>query len=119
MPTVAELINESRRELLDLTTRNRLLSLPKRSKSARLIHAVDERSDQMFRLLVEEKKNFGFLPGRASASAPKTAGAETSLLEVEDEELDPSAVNLPPPDEEELAAGGPLRRHVDTKYQTA
>ena len=27
MPTVAELINESRKELLDLTTRNRLLSL--------------------------------------------------------------------------------------------
>jgi hypothetical protein len=52
--------------LLDLSARNRLLSMPKTSKSARLINVIDEKSYQIYRILVEEKKAMGFLPGRES-----------------------------------------------------
>ena len=50
MPTVAQHLEHNRRELLDLSSRNRLLSIPTTSKNARLIHIVDERSDQVFRI---------------------------------------------------------------------
>lgn len=40
--------------------------MPKTSKSARLINVIDEKSYQIYRILVEEKKAMGFLPGRES-----------------------------------------------------
>ena len=42
MAQLEKLLEESRRELLDLSTRNRLLSIPLESKSARVIHVRDE-----------------------------------------------------------------------------
>jgi hypothetical protein len=62
MAQLEKLLEESRRELLDLSTRNRLLAIPMESKSARVIHVRDEKSDVVFRLLVEERKAMGFLP---------------------------------------------------------
>ena len=56
MPSIEQLLEASRRELLDLSTRNRLLSMPVESKSAKVIHVRDEKSDQVFRLLVGERK---------------------------------------------------------------
>lgn len=61
---VPELLDRARRELLDLSTRNRLLSIPMGFKSVRVIQIYDEFSSEIFRLLVEEKKAFGFLPGK-------------------------------------------------------
>jgi hypothetical protein len=43
MAQLEKLLEESRRELLDLSTRNRLLSTPLESKSARVIHVDDEK----------------------------------------------------------------------------
>jgi hypothetical protein len=63
MAQLEKLLEESRRELLDLSTRNRLLAIPVESKSARVIHVRDEKSDVVSRLLVGERKAMGFLPG--------------------------------------------------------
>ena len=106
MQTIRESLNRSRQELLDLSTRNRLLSVPVQSKSARIIQVHDELSEQVFRLLVEEKKTLSFLPGRASAG---TAANEA------DEEI-----GLPQPEEGAMDAdSGLAKRHVDSRLQTA
>src|SRR5262249_36351797 len=61
MPTIRELLDRSRRELFDLSTRNRLLSVPINSKSPRIVRIHDELTEQAFRLLVQERKGFGLL----------------------------------------------------------
>ena len=77
--TTEELLQSSRRELLDLSTRNRLLSIPVDSGSARIISVRDELSAQIYRLLVYEKKAFSFLSARSSKSGAD-ADAETEDL---------------------------------------
>lgn len=114
MAPIEKLPDESRRELLDLSTRNRLLSIPVESKSAKLIHVRDEKSDAVFRLLVGEHKAMGFLPGIEKKSPPTTGeAAATEGGEFDDE------TGLPQPDEELNAETGEARRHLDTKLQTA
>src|ERR1700733_819153 len=110
MPTVAEHLEHNRKELLDLTARNRLLSIPKASKSARLVHIVDERSDQIYRILVEEKKAMSFLPGG------KSEGEEN----VEDEEGRGPTLPFDLPDAEREASGDEEipKRHLDSRLQT-
>ncbi|MDQ3621729.1 MAG: DUF4011 domain-containing protein [Verrucomicrobiota bacterium] len=104
-----QLLNESRRELLDLSTRNRLLSMPVESKSARVIHIRDERSDHVFRLLVSERKTLWFLPGiEKKTSSHEARGA--AMTEFEEDES-----GLPQPEDD----AGKAHRHVDAKLQTA
>jgi len=105
MPTVAEHLDHNRRELLDLSTRNRLLSIPKASKSARLIHIVDELSVQIYRILTEEKKSMTFLAGRDSGE-----------LDLDDADSE----NLPSPhvSDSNGDAEGVAKRHVDSRLQT-
>jgi very-short-patch-repair endonuclease len=71
--TVAQLLDESRRELLDLSGRNRLLSVPIESSSARLIHAVGEESDVLMRLLVTEGRSLSFLATKAGRGDRQSA----------------------------------------------
>ena len=73
----------SRRELLDLSARNRLISTPRESSQGRKIEVVDERSEEVFRLLVRERKAMSFLAG---------AGV--------DEQGDVPSVQLAQPDDE-------------------
>lgn len=63
LPLVAKL-DRARAELLDLSTHNRLLNVPRSSRAAKTIEVVDERSAEVFRLLVREGKAMTFLPGR-------------------------------------------------------
>ncbi len=49
-------IERARTELLDLSARNRLLNVPRFSKSAKTIEVVDERSSEVFRILVSETR---------------------------------------------------------------
>jgi len=114
MVSIEKLLEESRRELLDLSTRNRLLSMPVESKSARVIHVRDEKSDEVFRLLVSEKRGMGFLPGVEKKSAPSGHDAAGTKSDFDEDEI-----GLPQPDEETDEAAGEARRHVDTKLQTA
>jgi len=111
MASIQELLNRSRQELLDLSTRNRLLSIPK-SKSARVVHVLDELSEEVFRLLLGEKKALSFLPGK------KTERANGQFNLAGEGPLNEDEVGLPQPEDEE-SSGGPARRHTDLRLQTA
>ena len=70
-------IQNTRRELLDLSARNRLISTPRASSPGKKIEIVDERSEEVFRLLVRE-----FLHGieKGISPAPNFADALEALL---------------------------------------
>ncbi|HTH49725.1 MAG TPA: DUF3320 domain-containing protein [Candidatus Limnocylindria bacterium] len=120
-----QLLDRARRELLDLSTRNRLLSIPVASKSARVINIADELSAEVFRLLVSERKTVSFLPGRKSAathtSHPPEAKAGDAGVPAPEAGEEPAGdeAGLPPPDETEDEATGLARRHVDSRLQTS
>ena len=109
-PTIQELLDRSRKELLDLSTRNRLLSIPVNSKSARIIQVYDELSVEIFRLLVTDKKRLSFLPGKATKPAAVTSSPEL----FDDEEL-----GLPQPEDDEVGVNGIASRHSDPRLQTS
>ena len=109
-PTIQELLDRSRKELLDLSTRNRLLSIPINSKSARIIQVYDELSVEVFRLLVTDKKRLSFLPGKATKPAAVTSSPEL----FDDEEL-----GLPQPEYDEVGVNGIASRHSDPRLQTS
>jgi hypothetical protein len=117
MPVLLELLERARRELVDLSTRNRLLSAPVSSKSARVIHVQEELATEVFRPLARERKSLGFLPGRKSTFvAPVTTPGEAS---VPDQLADDDEAVLPPPDETDDDASGLAKRHVDSRLQTS
>jgi hypothetical protein len=69
LPLEAKL-ERARMELLDLSARNRLLNIPRSSRNVRTIEVIDEKSSEVFRLLVRENRTFTFAPGRASGEEP-------------------------------------------------
>lgn len=99
-------IERARTELLDLSARNRLLNVPRFSRSAKTIDIVDEKSAEIFRLLVTEGKAMTFLAG-AKGRDPKDGGEETEDL-----------IELALPDDDDRDESGRLLRHGDTKLQT-
>lgn len=99
-------LDRARTELLDLGARNRLLNVPRFSKSARTIEIVDERSAEVFRLL-RDGRAFTFLPGREGPGDGSPASEET------DDFLD-----LPQPGDDEVDERGVAGRHSDTRLQT-
>ncbi|MGX7896041.1 DUF3320 domain-containing protein [Tsuneonella sp. HG222] len=105
LPLEAKL-ERARTELLDLSARNRLLNMPRSSKT-KAVEIVDEKSADVFRLLVTEGRVFTFLAGKL---AP---GEET------DQKVDETAEisSLAQPDEE-ADESGRFARHVDTRLQT-
>ncbi len=119
--TVEELLDVSRRELLDLSTRNRLLSIPVDSSSARIVAVRDEISEQVYRLLVVEKRGFCFLPRKAVVSTAAETGEPAGGDAEEDLLIDPV---LSQPENEYLdedidEATGLPKRHVDCRLQTS
>lgn len=75
-------LEKARSELLDLGARNRLLNIP-RSKNSRFLEIIDERSEQIYRLLVSEKKTFTFLHGKAGKDeddSEETANEEKDVI---------------------------------------
>lgn len=119
--TTEELLDMSRRELLDLSTRNRLLSIPVDSSSARIVAVHDEISEQVYRLLVAEKKAFSFLPREVAVSAAAETGESAGGDAEEDLLIDPV---LSQPENENLEedideATGLPKRHVDCRLQTS
>jgi hypothetical protein len=105
--SAAEKLERARTELLDLSARNRLLNIPRSAKSARTIEVVDEKTPEVFRILVTENRAFTFLPGRAAA-----AGTGAEVGDEPDEISD-----LAQPDDS-VNERGVFNRHVDTKLQT-
>ncbi len=105
-------LEESRRELLDLSSRNRLIHVPIGSKSARLIQVFDEKAEEVYKRLIAERKDFTFLPGKNTAvSAPEPGEAADADAEV--------LLDLPLPDGDEAdEATGKLKKHTDSRLQT-
>lgn len=109
--SIQKQLEDNRRELLDLSTRNRLISLPLESKVARIVQIFDEKSEEVFRRLIVEKKDFTFLPGKSSNLFSQASENE----EQEKEEL----TDLPLPDEDDFdTTSGKAKRHTDSKLQT-
>jgi very-short-patch-repair endonuclease len=99
-----------RTELLDLSARNRLLNMPRSGKSAKILEVVDERSPEVFRLLVRDQRGLTFVPGRAApgGSSDGDAGAD------EADEIE----ELAQPEDDGLDERGVANRHADTRLQT-
>jgi very-short-patch-repair endonuclease len=98
-------IERARMELLDLGARNRLLNVPRFSKSAKTVDIVDEKSAEIFRILVTEGKAMTFLAG--------AKGREN-----QDGDDGEALIELALPDDDERDDSGRLTRHGDTKLQT-
>lgn len=104
------LLLKSRLELLDLSTRNRLLNAPRLSKYANALDIADEISREVYRLLVVESRSLSFKPGRESpldglpGESPGEDGDWATLPQPDDDE---------PVDERGVAA-----RHTDSALQT-
>jgi very-short-patch-repair endonuclease len=101
MTDVDRILEQARKELLDLSGRNRLLNTPRRAPRANTLEIVGERSESLFRLLVEDGKGLGFRPRPDHAA--------------DDAPADDPFEDLAPPG---AAAEGPLPQHRDLWLQT-
>ena len=97
-------LDHARTELLDLSARNRLLHVPRSAKNSRIVEILDERSSEVFRLLVRDGRTFTFLTGKGAASD-------------EDDDAD-EVVDLAQPEDESTDDRGVFTRHADTRLQT-
>lgn len=116
---LGEKLERARMELLDLSARNRLLHVPRFSKSAKTIDVVDEKSAEIFRLLVRENRPFTFLAGRPDRA---TAGSTEESVD-EAEAYDDGLGDFESPVQSEQFDGEPedgaaAARHTDTRLQT-
>lgn len=87
-------LEAARKDLLELSTRNRLLNTPRGGSRLRNIEIVDELSEAVFRVLVREQKALSFLPGRRSApdEGHEADGAVRPQAHPEDNEADDHGV---------------------------
>ena len=98
-------LDQARTELLDLSARNRLLNMPRSSKSVRALEVVDELSVEVFRLLVREGRVFSFVAGKSAAESAEEDDAD-------------EIVELAQPDDDVVDDRGIAARHSDTRLQT-
>lgn len=77
--SVEEKIEKARLELLDLSTRNRLLHTP-RTGRAKTIEVVNELAEAMFKTLVENGRRFTFAPGRLDQSVAALDDGEQAQI---------------------------------------
>lgn len=105
LPIEAKL-DKARLRLLDLSARNRLLNIPRsKSRSGSLIEIVDERANEVFRLLVKESRALTFMPGRLAGD-----GAEANDAD--------EIADLAQPEDVGVDTRGVANRHADTRLQT-
>lgn len=106
--SIRERLLKEREALLDLSTRNRLLNTPLRTRNVRSIEIVDEKATEVFRLLIEGK-SMSFLPGIQLSEAARAD------LDPEDTETG----GIPQPGSNETVnERGIATRHSDTRLQT-
>ena len=106
---IRERLEEERKELLDLSTRTRLLNVPRRLTRVKTVEVIDELADEVFRILVQEKAPMSFLPAKEEAVRASLEGVE----------LSPEQYSwLAQPDEDDALSGDVARRHLDNRLQT-
>lgn len=103
-----EVLHAQRRVLLDLTYRNRLLSLPKKPSSCSIV-VYDELSAQVVPILLD-KKSMSFVP--------LPGGAEEEVLPADEAAPEADEPILTQPDDEIDVGTGLAVRHTDTRLQT-
>jgi very-short-patch-repair endonuclease len=108
--SVADKIEKARLELLDLSTRNRLLHTP-RSGRAKTIEVVGELSEAMFKTLVLDGKRLTFAPGRVDPAESELADGDA----VSTDAPGPEFVEQP---EVELDEHGRQLAHWDSQLGT-
>lgn len=101
---IGERLLKARHALLDLSTRNRLLNTPLRTRNNRAIEIVDEKADEVFRAL-SDGKAMTFLPG-----------ADLPAGEREVDDSDTAAI--PQPGDDTIDSRGVAARHSDSRLQT-
>lgn len=105
--SIRDRLFKERQALLDLSTRNRLLNTPLRTRNNRAVEIVDEKAAEVFRLLSAGRAMI-FVPG-------------VQLSEAERAELDPEddvTGGIPQPDDAALDERGISSRHSDLRLQT-
>jgi very-short-patch-repair endonuclease len=100
---IVDRLQSARRDLLDLGTRNRLISTPRSSSRSTRLEIADELSNEVFRQLFIDRKAMSFLP---------RPGGE------DDESEDASPRLFQPEEDEEVDEIGTAVRHTDDKLQT-
>ena len=100
-------LETSRRDLLDLTTRNRLISTARTSTRSGRLEIIDERAEEVFRLLVREGKAMSFLP-RESDEYDDQPDGEIHLFQPPEEDVEGED-----DDDDDLA-----EHHLDLHLQT-
>ena len=110
--SVEEKIEKARLELLDLSTKNRLLHTP-RAGRAKTIEVVNELAEAMFKTLVVEGKRFTFAAGRLDAGESALAEAEGPAAAV-----NPSDAEFVDQPDVELDANGRVLAHWDSQLST-
>ena len=122
MPEITSELEKARKHLLDLTTRNRLLSIPQ-SQRSKSVKVTDELSEEIMRMLVMERRSFTFLPvDEEPVDAESTAALEDHATG-RDGESDFDTAHLGQPDDLDdddgvLDERGGAARHKDTCLQT-
>ncbi len=104
--SIARSLEQSRRDVLDLSLRNSLLNF--RPSNRWGIEVTDELSAETFRILIESRRVMYFIP------APEEALAANA----EDEDADIPSELLTLLAEPAVDSGEPAGRHVDNKLQT-
>ena len=99
------ILQKAREELLDLSARNRLINTPRDPDRGKKLEIVDERSEDVFRLLARERKAMSFLPVKEQ-TPPDETGTE------------PSPGGLSQPEEEKPVEGAADPRYGDLRLQT-
>lgn len=107
LTSIRDRLLKERRALLDLSTRNRLLNTPLRTRNNRAIEIVDENSAEVFRLLTSAKA-LSFLPG------VQLSEEERAALDPEDDVTG----GIPQPEDEAADERGVAARHSDLRLQT-
>jgi very-short-patch-repair endonuclease len=103
-PGLNSILQRAREELLDLSARNRLINTPRDPARGKKLDIVDERSEDVFRLLVRERKAMSFLPGKGDDPPEASDGLASDALSQ--------------PEEEKPADGVVDPRHSDLRLQT-
>lgn len=105
--SIRDRLLKERHALLDLSTRNRLLNTPLRTRNNRAIEIVDENAAEVFRLL-NSGKALSFIPG------VQLSDEERAALDPDDDVTG----GIPQPEDEAVDARGVATRHSDLRLQT-
>ncbi|WP_158639158.1 DUF3320 domain-containing protein [Elioraea rosea] len=109
---VRQALLAARRGLLDFSTRNRLLSLPRPGRSTGVVPIAGGRSEAVFRLLVTDRAVLGFAPSVASVPAAEGEAAPKRRRAVA------AAPRLAEPDPDDKVLSAPLTEEALARVLT-